>query len=247
MGLEKIIITVGTIFDCEPAFKLIANEGALAYSNLFYLTNWTFLSLDRLFCTVGTHPTRCGEFLVSPDNYFSQLIQQIEDHKDKVIAIGEIGLDYDRIHFCEPDIQKKYFEKQLELAEKFDLPLFLHCRAAHDDFLQILENNKSKISRGGVVHTFDGTLEQAKKFIALGFHIGLNGCSLKTAENLEVVKALPNDKIMIETDAPWCEIRPSHASSKYVLTKFESVKRKDKKKWQRDSLVQGRNEPVTIV
>lgn len=195
---------------------------------------------------MGTHPTRCGEFLVS-DDYFDRLTQQIEDHKDKVVAIGEIGLDYDRIHFCEPDIQKKYFEKQLELAEKFDLPLFLHCRAAHDDFTKILENNKSKIKRGGVVHTFDGTLEQAKKFIALGFHIGLNGCSLKTEANLEVVKALPNDKIMIETDAPWCEIRPTHASSKHVLTKFESVKRKDKKKWQRDTLVQGRNEPVTIV
>jgi TatD DNase family protein len=196
---------------------------------------------------VGTHPTRCGEFLVSPDDYFNRLTQQIEDHKNKVVAIGEIGLDYDRIHFCEPDIQKKYFEKQLELAEKFDLPLFLHCRAAHDDFIKILENNKSKIKRGGVVHTFDGTLEHAKKFIALGFHIGLNGCSLKTEANLEVVKALPNDKIMIETDAPWCEIRPTHASSKHVLTKFESVKRKDKKKWQRDTLVQGRNEPVTIV
>lgn len=208
---------------------------------------FVFVSPERLFCTVGTHPTRCGEFLVSPDNYFNQLTQQIEDHKDKVVAIGEIGLDYDRIHFCEPDVQKKYFEKQLELAEKFDLPLFLHCRAAHDDFLQILEKNKSKIARGGVVHTFDGTLEQAKKFIALGLYIGLNGCSLKTAENLEVVKALPNDKIMLETDSPWCEVRPSHASSKYVLTKFENVKRKDKKKWQRDSLVQGRNEPVTIV
>lgn len=160
-----------------------------------------FPSTERLFCTVGTHPTRAGEFLVSPDDYFSRLTQQIEDHKDRVIAVGEIGLDYDRVHFCEPDIQKKYFEKQLELAEKFDLPLFLHCRAAHDDFLEILERNKEKITRGGVVHAFDGTLEQAKKFIALGFHIGLNGCSLKTEGNLEVVKELPNDRIMIETDA----------------------------------------------
>jgi TatD DNase family protein len=175
------------------------------------------------------------------------LTHQIEENKDRVVAIGEIGLDYDRVHFCEPDIQKKYFEKQLELAETFDLPLFLHCRAAHDDFIQILENNKSKTERGGVVHSFDGTLEQAKKFIEMGFYIGLNGCSLKTDANLEVVKALPNDRIMIETDAPWCEIRPTHASSKHVLTKFENVKRKDKKKWQRDTLVQGRNEPVTIV
>lgn len=216
------------------------------FPNFFSNFPLNFIS-DRLFCTVGTHPTRCGEFLVSPDNYFGQLLHQIEDHKDKVVAIGEIGLDYDRLHFCEPDVQKKYFEKQLELADKFDLPLFLHCRAAHDDLIKIIEANKSKIRRGGVVHTFDGTLEQAKKFIAMGFHIGLNGCSLKTDANLEVVKALPNDKIMLETDAPWCEIRKTHASHKHVKTNFEVVKNKEKKKWQRDVLVNGRNEPVTIV
>jgi TatD DNase family protein len=113
--------------------------------------------------------------------------------------------------------------------------------------IKIIEANKSKIKRGGVVHTFDGTLEQAKKFIAMGFHIGINGCSLKTEANLEVVKALPNDKIMLETDAPWCEIRKTHASHKYVKTTFEVVKNKEKKKWQRDVLVNGRNEPVTIV
>jgi len=156
-------------------------------------------------------------------------------------------LDYDRLHFCEPDIQKKYFEIQLELADKYGLPLFLHCRNAHDDFIKIIEDNKSKIPGGGVVHSFDGTLEQAKRLMALGFYIGLNGCSLKTEANLEVIKALPNDKIMLETDAPWCEIRSTHASAKHVKTQFEIVKRKDLKKWMKNSLVQGRNEPVTIV
>lgn len=185
--------------------------------------------------------------MVSPDNYFGQLLNQIEEHKDKVVAIGEIGLDYDRLHFCEPDVQKKYFEKQLELADKFELPLFLHCRSAHEDFIKIIEDNKDKIRRGGVVHTFDGTLEHAKKLIDLGFHIGLNGCSLKTEANLEVVKGLPNDKIMLETDAPWCEIRPTHAGSKHIVTKFETVKKQKKQKWQREVLVIGRNEPVTIV
>ncbi len=101
----------------------------------------------------------------------------------------------------------RYFEKQLELADKFNLPVFLHCRAAHDDLVSILERNKQKVREGGVVHTFDGTLEQAKKFIAMGFHIGINGCSLKTESNLEVIKEIPNDKILIETDCPWCEIR----------------------------------------
>jgi TatD DNase family protein len=141
----------------------------------------------------------------------------------------------------------RFFEKQLDLVDKYDLPLFLHCRSAHDDFIKIIEDNKAKIRRGGVVHTFDGTLEQAKKLIALGFHLGINGCSLKNEANLEVVKAIPNDKIMIETDAPWCEIRQTHASFKHVNTKFETVKKQQKQKWQKDVLVVGRNEPCTIV
>ena len=136
---------------------------------------------------------------------------------------------------------------QLDLADKYDLPLFLHCRAAHDDFIQIIEANKDKIRQGGVVHSFDGSLEHAKKMIDLGFHIGLNGCSLKNEKNFEVVKEIPNDKIMLETDAPWCEIRPTHASHKFVTTKFETVKKQNKQKWQREVLVVGRNEPCTIV
>lgn len=61
---------------------------------------------ERLYCTVGCHPTRCGEFLVDT-YYFEKLCTQIEEHRSKVIAIGEIGLDYDRLHFCEPDVQKQ--------------------------------------------------------------------------------------------------------------------------------------------
>lgn len=87
IGMQKIILTVGTIFDCEPAFKITETD-------------------ERLYCTVGCHPTRCGEFLVD-NEYFNKLDQQIEEHKDKVVAIGEIGLDYDRLHFCEADVQKK--------------------------------------------------------------------------------------------------------------------------------------------
>lgn len=65
--------------------------------------------------------------------------------------------------------------------------------------------------RLGVVHTFDGSAEQAEALIKRGFFLGLNGCSLKTEEQLKVVKELPLEKIMLETDAPWCEIRPTHA------------------------------------
>ena len=74
--------------------------------------------------------------------------------------------------------------------------------------------------------------------------IGINGCSLKTEENLEVVRQVPLDRLMVETDAPWCGIRASHASSRYVKS---TVVAKDKKKWESDCFVKGRNEPACLV
>lgn len=226
-GLEKIIITVGTLSEIDEAVEL------------------TKTCPSKLYTTLGVHPTRCGEFVADPETYFQGLCNKLDQHKDQIVALGELGLDYDRLHFCEKDVQKKYFERQLDLCSKFNLPLFLHSRNAHEDFIEILRRNMDKIKRFGVVHSFDGTWDQAEELIKLGFSIGINGCSLKTEENLEVAKRIPTDKLMIETDAPWCGIRPSHAGSKLMSTKFPTVKKKDK--WTKDSLIDGRNEPCQIM
>lgn len=121
---------------------------------------------------MGCHPTRCKEFEPNPDEYYQKLCSYIENNKTKVVAIGECGLDYDRLKFCDAATQRIYFEKQLDLVETYRLPLFLHCRNAFDDFWSIIEKNRSKITAGGVVHSFDATLEQALKFIEFGFFIG---------------------------------------------------------------------------
>lgn len=124
-----------------------------------------------------------------------------------------------------------------------ELPLFLHMRSAAQDFIEIIKRNRSRFSLG-VVHSFTGSYEEAMQIIELDLFIGINGCSLKTEDNLEVVKQLPLKSICIETDAPWCEIRPSHASSKYIKSHFVS---KDKKKHDVNSMVKGRNEPCNIM
>ncbi|XP_050295866.1 deoxyribonuclease TATDN1 isoform X2 [Anthonomus grandis grandis] len=225
-GLEKIIITGGSLKESKEAIELAKTD-------------------DRLYATVGCHPTRCNEFEQeenTPENYLQSLKTLIAENEHKVVALGECGLDYDRLHFCEKETQKKYFELQLKLNEELNLPLFLHCRNAASDLYDILSNYKFK----GVVHSFDGNLEEAKKFIDLGYFIGLNGCSLKTQENLDTVKNLPIEKLMIETDCPWCEVRPTHPGYKFILEenkKFPSVK---KEKWQPDHMVKSRNEPTNI-
>ncbi|XP_033221386.1 putative deoxyribonuclease TATDN1 isoform X1 [Belonocnema kinseyi] len=225
-NLSKIIITAGSVNESKKALEIARTD-------------------DRLFSTVGCHPTRCNEFEESgdPEAYLSSLSEIAISNKDKVVAIGEMGLDYDRLQFCPKETQKKFFEMQLSLCSTLKLPMFLHCRNAAEDFVRILRKHKDKLT-AGVVHSFDGNTEEAYSLLQLGLFIGINGCSLKTEENLGTVMTIPSDRLVIETDCPWCEIRPTHASAKDVVTHFPSAK---KEKWQPDRMVKGRNEPCTIV
>lgn len=164
-----------------------------------------------------------------------------------VTAFGEIGLDYDRLFLCPKEQQLKYFEAQLDLAIKIQLPLFLHSRAASTDFERLLRERLPQLPKRGLVHSFTGTTEEMQRLVEMGFDIGVNGCSMKTEENVEVVRAIPLDRLQIETDGPWCEMRASHASAKHVPAILSLPKAVKKEKWQPGLMVKGRNEPVTII
>ncbi|ODA82160.1 hypothetical protein RJ55_00666 [Drechmeria coniospora] len=140
-----------------------------------------------------------------------------------LVAMGEFGLDYDRLHYCNKLVQRHSFEAQLAVAAAMtpQLPLFLHSRAAHTDFVALLKaafgDGLERLEKGGVVHSFTGTAEEMRELMDLGLHIGINGCSFKTAENCKVVEEIRLDRIMLETDGPWCEVRPSHEGWKHLI------------------------------
>jgi len=150
-GVVSMIITGGSLSESKLALDLAKEH--------------------NLYATIGCHPTRSTEFEKDPNGYFQALDELVEANLSgpgRVVAIGECGLDYDRTHFASVAIQQKHFRSQLALAKKYHLPLFLHSRSAHDDFVQILreegfgeDGGRAVGGQGGVVHSFTGSAQDA--------------------------------------------------------------------------------------
>lgn len=148
-----------------------------------------------LYAAVGYHGLNTEDLT---DDYL-YILRSLIKH-EKVVAIGEIGLDY---HYEKEtkDIQLKIFREQIELANEYNLPVIVHDREAHEDTLNILKELKP----AGVVHCFSGSVETAKEIVKLGMYIGLGGAvTFKNAvKPVEVAKYVPSDRLLIETDCPY--------------------------------------------
>ena len=177
------------------------------------------------------------------DDYFSKLTSLISECGSKCVAIGECGLDYDRLHFSNKETQLSVFPQHFALAEATGLPMYLHSRNTNGEFAEIVRNNRSRFSTG-VVHSFTGDAQELQELLSLDLFIGINGCSLKTEENIQIVRQIPIEKMMLETDCPYCEIRKSSPAYPYIRTHFQY---KNKEKYSSECLVRGRNEPCTIM
>ncbi len=166
---------------------------------------------EGVYASVGLHPLHI--YSAGSDPAMERYRQLAENRK--VVAIGETGLDYKYILKEEAEkqeglkqIQKKVFEKHIDLADELELPLILHCRMAHKDLIEIL---KHKTQKKGVVHCFSGNLQQAEEYMDLGFYLGINGIIFKL--NLaEVIREIPLEKIVLETDCPF--LVPPEAGTK---------------------------------
>lgn len=149
---------------------------------------------DNMYGTLGIHP----EYV---NKYSNDDIKFIEDNLNnkKVIAIGEIGLDY---YYTKDNrmMQINLFVQQLELAEKYNIPVIVHSREATLDTINTLKKYKVK----GLIHSFSGSLETALEYIKMGYLIGVNGViTFKNAHIKDVIKEVPLDNIVLETDSPY--------------------------------------------
>lgn len=173
------ILTVG--FDAETS------RGAIKLAEQY----------EQIFATVGMHPHDAREF----NDETSKIFLSLADHP-KVIALGEMGLDYYR-DLSPHSIQKIAFEQQLDLAEDKNLPVVIHNREAYHDIIPILQARRGRIR--GVMHCFSGAVESMRRSLDLGFYIGIGGpvTYRKSHELQEVAREVPADRLLVETDCPW--------------------------------------------
>jgi TatD DNase family protein len=170
---------------------------------------------DGLWAAVGLHPIHTQESYYDPDELageksfksreeiFDPAFYEKLAENPKVVAIGECGLDYFRIRNDESRIkekQEKVFKQQIELALKLDKPLMIHCRDAYNDVLDILRDYPDV---RGNIHFFAGDWQIAEKFLDLGFYLSFTGVITFARQYDEVLKKMPLERLMIETDAPY--------------------------------------------
>ena len=155
-----------------------------------------------MYAAVGLHPDEVGDL---SEERFEFLKTQCQ--KEKVVAVGEIGLDYywdNESH----DIQKKWFVRQLELARELDLPVIIHSRDAAEDTLNIMKEHAQGLR--GVIHCFSYSKELAEEYVKMGFYIGIGGVvTFKNGKKLkEVADVVPLERILLETDCPYLAPEP---------------------------------------
>ena len=187
---NKVGVDTFLVVGCDLAMSKKAVEVASKYKGCY--------------AAIGIHPSD-SKFAKEDD------LDEIEKMLDnnKVIAIGEIGLDYywDKEENIKQH-QREYFIKQIELANKHNLPISIHCRDAYEECLNILKQNPVKC--GGVMHCYGGSKEMMNDFLKLGFYIGIGGTvTFKNAVKIkEVAAAVPSDRYLLETDAPYLAPTP---------------------------------------
>lgn len=191
-------------------------------------------SRDGFYASVGVHPhdaSGCSESVL-------EYLRDLARKSPKVRAYGEIGLDFNRM-FSPQEVQEKWFVRQMEIADELDLPVIFHERDSKGRFLEILKERFAvREKRSGVVHCFSGNRAELEKYLAMGLYIGITGIltiASRGEELRRLVTLIPEDRLLIETDAPYLTPAPEKnhtrrnepAFVKSVLLKLAAVRKEN--------------------
>lgn len=238
MNKSLAIFDTHTHLNVDNFYDHVSDELALAES--MGVTQMNIVGFDRetierslalsqkyanLYSTIGWHPTEAGSYTDEVEAY---LVSHLRD--DKVIALGEIGLDYHWMT-ASKDVQERVFRRQIQLSKDFNLPFVVHTRDALEDTYAIIKS-EGVGPRGGIMHSFSGSLAEAQRFVDLGMAISFSGVvTFKKATDVqEAAAGLPLDKILVETDAPYLAPVPKRgrenhtAYTRYVVDKIAELR-----------------------
>ena len=171
---------------------------------------------EQLYATIGWHPTEAGTYTDEVEAYLLEKLKH-----PKVVALGEIGLDYHWMTALK-EVQEQVFRRQIQLSKDLNLPFVVHTRDALEDTYEIIKS-EGVGPRGGIMHSFSGSLEWAEKFVELGMTISFSGVvTFKKATDIqEAARELPLDKILVETDAPYLAPVPKRGrENKTAYTRY---------------------------
>lgn len=213
--------------DREVVLKQIQEAGVIGVLNCacsrksLSTTNELTLKHDFIYGALGIHPSDAYDY---NEEVKAEIIEKVNSNK-KILAIGEIGLDYYWDENPDRETQKQVFRAQMELAKELNLPVVIHDRDAHKDTLDIM---KEYPEVKGIVHCFSGSVEFAKECVKLGYYIGITGViTFKNAKKIiEVVEAIPLDKLLVETDCPYMAPVPNRGKrnkSDYIEHIIEQI------------------------
>lgn len=180
-GVERFVVTGASEDGSRKAAELAAQRPGVLYA------------------TAGVHPHHAAEYGDTVERTLAELLT-----RDAVVAVGECGLDYFR-DFSPREAQRSAFERQLRLAAEIDKPLFLHQRDAHQDFVQILADHIDTLPHC-VAHCFTGDERMLREYLDMGLYIGITGwiCDERRGSHVrELIPVIPENRLMIETDAPY--------------------------------------------
>ncbi|KAI7222634.1 Mg-dependent DNase [Hortaea werneckii] len=248
----------------EPDFAATLPRAASAGVEKVMLTGMSLDDVDFNTKLVEQHPTQCS-LTIGIHPYHAAIqesdvqgeMARLEQCVDKAVAttprpisaFGELGLDYDRTNHASKEDQLRVFRAQMDLVatKQWDLPLFLHCRAACDDFIEMISPYLPQLKRKGIVHSFVGSTAEMHKLLDLGLDISVNAFSFADRESVDMVAAMPLKRLHLETDSPWGEIKStSPLATRYCTNAPGLPSSKKRDKWDPAYMVKERNESCTI-